>query len=148
MVDAVASLLGDGGASATSVGTAGAGKAAGGGTVAAGKAAAASAAAGKAAGAGAAAAVAGAGAFAGYSALPSCVPEDYAAIRAAAVATEGVIESVAAAAAVAADVPICVVDGDEITDLVADGLNAIGFDPSGAAADFASFFNFAADWTQ
>ena len=148
VVDAVASLLGDGGASATSVGTAGAGKAAGGGTVAAGKAAAASAAAGKAAGAGAAAAVAGAGAFAGYSALPSCVPEDYAAIRAAAVATEGVIESVAAAAAVAADVPICVVDGDEITDLVADGLNAIGFDPSGAAADFASFFNFAADWTQ
>ena len=139
VVDAVASLLGDGGASATSVGTAGAGKAAGGGTVAAGKAAAASAAAGK---------VAGAGAFAGYSALPSCVPEDYAAIRAAAVATEGVIESVAAAAAVAADVPICVVDGDEITDLVAEGLNAIGFDPSGAAADFASFFNVAADWAQ
>ena len=151
VVDAVASLIGDGGASATSA--AGAGKAAGGGTAAAGKAASAAAAGGggKAAvtgaalKAGAAVAVASAGAFAGYSTLPDCVPENYAAIRAAAEATEGVVESVAAAAAVAADVPVCVVDGDEISNLVEDGLNAIGFDPSGAAADLASFFNVAAD---
>lgn len=98
--------------------------------------------------AGAAVAVASAGAFAGYSSLPDCVPEDYAAIRAAAEATEGVVESVAAAAAVAADVPVCVVDGDEISNLVEDGLNAIGFDPSGAAADLASFLNVAADEEQ
>ena len=153
VVDAVASLIGDGGASATSAGAAG--KAAGGGTAAAGKAASAAAAAGGKAAvtgaalkAGAAVAVASAGAFAGYSSLPDCVPEDYAAIRAAAEATEGVVESVAAAAAVAADVPVCVVDGDEISNLVEDGLNAIGFDPSGAAADLASFFNVAADEEQ
>jgi hypothetical protein len=161
-LDALAGLFGDGGVGASNVAattaasgtkaTAAATTAAGG--VAGSKAAAVSAAgvsAGKAASVGAAlkaaslsaAAVAGAGAVAGYGAfLPECGPEDYAAVRAAAADAEGALASVAAAVGAAADVRVCAVDGGEVADIVGEGLEAVGIDPSAAIEYVAGVFTF------
>ena len=161
-LDALAGLFGDGGVGASNVAattaasgtkaTAAATTAAGG--VAGSKAAAVSAAgvsAGKAAAVGAAlkaaslsaAAVAGAGAVAGYGAfLPECGPEDYAAVRAAAADAEGALASVAAAVSAAADVRVCAVDGGEVADIVGEGLEAVGIDPSAAIEYVAGVFTF------
>lgn len=79
-----------------------------------------------------AAAVAGASAVVGYtSTLPGCAPGEYETIRAAAAQVDGVAESVAAAAAAAADIPVCSVDPGALAELVSDGLNAIGIDVLG-----------------
>ena len=159
-LDALAGLFGDGGVGASNVAaTASGSKATAAATTAAGgvagsKAAAVSAAgvsAGKAASVGAAlkaaslsaAAVAGAGAVAGYGAfLPECGPEDYAAVRAAAADAEGALASVAAAVSAAADVRVCAVDGGEVADIVGEGLEAVGIDPSAAIEYVAGVFTF------
>ncbi len=162
-LDALAGLFGDGGVGASNVAatasgtkataaaTTAAGGVAGSKAAAAGAVSAAGVSAGKAASVGAAlkaaslsaAAVAGAGAVAGYGAfLPECGPEDYAAVRAAAADAEGALASVAAAVSAAADVRVCAVDGGEVADIVGEGLEAVGIDPSAAIEYVAGVFTF------